>query len=152
MVSESCMRATPAAPATQPRPDSGMRFTSWRSPTRVASRASRVGTASPVTVVEIQRRQQRLLAQAEGDVDVDEGIICLGEAAQPAVAWQRQCGVARLDPAAEGEPSELRAGKVGQRANTLVLAVPVLRECHCHPRHGWTRSRSGRRRLHTEVR
>lgn len=46
------MRATPAAPATQPRPNSGTRLTSGRSPTRVASRASNVGTASPVTVVE----------------------------------------------------------------------------------------------------
>src|SRR5271167_2450868 len=46
------MRATPAAPATQPSPNSGTRLTSGRKPTRVASRASRVGTANPVTVVE----------------------------------------------------------------------------------------------------
>ena len=45
----------PAAPATQPRPNSGTRFTSGRSPTRAAIRASRDGTARPVTVAETIR-------------------------------------------------------------------------------------------------
>ena len=45
----------PAAPATQPRPTSGIRFTSGRSPTWAAIRDSSDGTASPVTVAEITR-------------------------------------------------------------------------------------------------
>ena len=45
----------PAAPATQPRPKEGMRFTSGRSPSRDTSRASIEGAAMPVTDVNITK-------------------------------------------------------------------------------------------------
>ena len=51
----SCTRATPAAPATHPRPTRGTRLTSSRRPMRAATRASSDGTASPVIVVDTIR-------------------------------------------------------------------------------------------------
>ena len=71
----------------------------------------------------VKRREKRLLSQVEGDFDV--GIVCLGEAAQLAVSRQRQRGVAELNPTAESEPPEFRAGEVGQCADGFVLGVPV---------------------------
>ena len=46
----SATRASPAAPATQPRPKIGTRFTSGRNPRRSTSSASMDGVAIPVTV------------------------------------------------------------------------------------------------------
>ena len=43
-------RATPAAPAMQPRPKMGVRFTRAGSPSRFMSRASSEGVDTPVTV------------------------------------------------------------------------------------------------------
>src|SRR5690606_30111117 len=51
----SLSRATPAAPATQPRPNSGRRLVLARNARRFISRASMDGTASPVTVVNARR-------------------------------------------------------------------------------------------------
>ena len=48
--SVSATRARPAAPATQPSPKIGTRFTSGRSPSGTTSRASIEGVAMPVTV------------------------------------------------------------------------------------------------------
>ncbi len=48
--STSLARAVPAAPATQPSPKMGVRFTSGRSPSRFTRRASSEGVAMPVTV------------------------------------------------------------------------------------------------------
>ena len=72
----------------------------------------------------VERCEQRLLGQVEGDVDV--GVVGLGEAAQLAVSRQRQRGVAELNPTAEREPPKLRAGEVGQRADGFVLACTGL--------------------------
>ena len=49
----SCRRAMPAAPATQPSPNTGTRFTSSRRPRRATSRASMLGAPIPVTVTDI---------------------------------------------------------------------------------------------------
>ena len=91
------MRATPAAPATQPRPNSGMRLTSWRSPNpggqpRLQCRYGEPGNRRRKDDVDlrrldlglVERCEQRLLSQVEGDFD--ESIVCLGEAAQLAVS------------------------------------------------------------------
>ncbi len=48
--STSDARANPAAPATQPSPKMGTRFTSGRRPSRSTMRPSMEGVAMPVTV------------------------------------------------------------------------------------------------------
>lgn len=81
----------------------------------------------------VQRRPQGLLAQVESDVD--EGVVGLGKTAELGIAFQRQCGVAGLNPAAEREPAKLRTGELGERPDRLGLVVAVRRELHGHPRH-----------------
>ncbi|CPU67473.1 Uncharacterised protein [Mycobacteroides abscessus] len=49
--SRSSARARPAAPPAQPHPNDGVRRTSGRRPSRVATSTSSVGAPTPVTVV-----------------------------------------------------------------------------------------------------
>ena len=135
------MRATPAAPATQPSPNSGSRFTSGRSPIRLARRASSDGTLSPVTVVEmmrstssglqprlLQRAGHRLLAQLERGRAI--GVVGRGEPAQLFIFGDRDGQPSRLDPGRAGETLEDRPAEARQLRNYLVLTVHMRWQSH----------------------
>ena len=98
----------PAAPATQPSPNSGTRRTSGRSPIRPAIRASSVGTASPVTVVVMIRSTSDGSRPAsssapsdrgtpEFDCVLDEHVVGGAEVGEPGVVLQRQHHVPAVD-------------------------------------------------------
>ena len=141
------MRATPAAPATQPSPNSGTRLTSGRNPTRVASRASKVGTASPVTVVEKTISTSAGLTLAASNAESSarspssravsmKMSFGFGEAAQFAVLRQRQRDAAGLHAGAGPEPVELRPAEAGQARQCFPLADLMRREFDGYRRDG----------------
>ena len=135
----------PAAPATQPRPTSGIRFTSGRSPTWAAIRASSDGTARPVTVaaddeVDVGRREPRGLqgvderTGTELDRMLDEQVVGRAEVAELGVAVELEHHVPRLAPprcgAAAAAPPRRRppsVANVGERVGELLLRVAMTR-------------------------
>ena len=113
----------PAAPATQPSPNSGTRLTSGRRPRRAAILASSEGTARPVTVVEkmtptswlqsggFEGAVKGLLGELEGDVDED--VVRRGEVGDVPVLLERDGQV----PAADA-----RVGVIGKRPHHDLVA------------------------------
>ena len=164
----SCNRATPAAPATQPSPMSGIRFTSGRRPRRAAIRASSDGTAMPVTVVDMITSTSPAsspascsapaTARAELHGDVDERVVGRREVCRARVVLEGQGEMPGRDLRAVVQPAEKRVvllghTHLGEQLGQLLLGVLVRRQdamdrCHCRHRTNGTgrQLRSGRGR------
>ncbi len=142
----------PAAPATQPSPNSGTLTMSARSPSRPATLASNEGTATPVTVVEtmtstspaesphcLQRAGDRVGGQVDGVLE--ERVVGRGEVAHRRVVLDRQDQVAEPHPGVLVEPAEHTAiaigaeADLGERLGDHLLGVPMRRQNGFDGRH-----------------
>ena len=139
----------PAAPATQPSPKTGMRFTSGRRPSRGTSRASSDGAAIPVTDTDISRSTSsgcsptsaRALPTACTPSSVPTRMKTSFDAPNPSRSGYSSSGSARCRERTPAAAWNLREAAPGsrvwyhqrtERLGDLVLRVAMLGQCAGH--------------------